>query len=88
MMEINRNGAKYLVHAAWAENAKGSGWSNRMYWVIVSEKEGPNSGVLRKVSIQWEEMNAELITLFRVSESVQQEVLSACAEPLSKKGWL
>lgn len=85
LVEIRHKDQNYLIHTAWAEQANGPGWSNLLYWVIVSEIGGPNHGKLKKVSLQYEEMNDRLKHLFDVSRSLHHEVVGAAAQAFEMK---
>jgi len=65
------------VVVAWAEKARGSGWSNDLIWVLVRDGDGH----LRIHAIQPTEQNREMLVLHGPSEAVcsqlTQEVRNA-----------
>lgn len=87
MIDIKYKGEDYVVHTAWAEAAKGPGWSNRIYWVIASPKSGPWSHRLTKMSIQEDEMSIWLMALFDVSVATSKSVTSQAASVLASRGF-
>jgi len=50
---------EYIV-TAYAEHARGPGWSNQIVWVII----GDANGKLRSECLQPSEQSAEVLTLF------------------------
>jgi hypothetical protein len=79
---FTRDGKEYLLHTAWAEYASGPGWSNTIYWAVVSQGDGP----LEKIAIQPDEQSNELKTLFQISEATHQSVVRCAVRCLGGKG--
>jgi hypothetical protein len=67
------------ILTAYAEHAKGPGWSNDVLWVIVRRFEPMGFGGWRLFleAIQPEEHNDEIRTLFNISAALNKEIVEA-----------
>jgi hypothetical protein len=85
VFEFNYRGEPHLAHVAWAERAKGGGWSNTVVWVLLSKISGPEHGKLFKVAIQPCEQSPELHALVNVSDLIARDVTHAAVKVLAGK---
>lgn len=61
------------VVVAWAENASGPGWANRLVWVLLRD----GNGKLRLEDIQREEMSYRMSVLLDVNSASTQAMTTA-----------
>jgi hypothetical protein len=72
----------WSVVTAWAEKASGSGWINRIVWVLL-QRRGTNQ--YRVECLQPEEQGAETRLLFNVSALVSAEMGALAGRDLELK---
>ena len=70
-----------LIIGVWAEEAKGPGWANPLYWAVVRERKG----ALRLESIQPSEQPSEMILLHGISARLSQALLNIIYRKLKKE---
>ena len=68
-----RKPTQETVLTAYAEGASGPGWANQPIWVIVRD----GNGALRQECIQPERQTAEMLTLYRISQSAHLAMTAA-----------
>jgi len=69
------------IVTAWAEDARGPGWSNTVVWYITKTREGK----LQQCCMQPNEQNSEIRTLFRLSVEMQLAMVRAATQSLIEK---
>lgn len=72
-MKLNKDDT---ILTAYAESAKGPGWSNQPIWVIVYH---PPTGEIRRECLQPEDHTPEISALYSVSEAAHRAMTSEVA---------